>query len=61
MIEHQRNCERSGRYVEAEMARKRVLELKSKDDQKKKDQIRNKHGNEVFYYKKIKILFVINN
>lgn len=47
MIEHQRNCEKSGRYVEAEMAKKRVLELKNKDDSKKKDQIKNKHANEV--------------
>lgn len=55
MIEHQRNCEKSGRYVEAEMAKKRVLELKNKDDSKKKDHIKNKHANEVKkkYFKKI--------
>ena len=46
LIDHQRNCEHSGRYVEAEMAKKRIKELKEKDDFGKKHQIKSKHVNE---------------
>ena len=46
MIDHQRNCERLGRYVEAEMAKKRIKELKEKDDQGKKSQLKQKHSTE---------------
>ncbi|KAL4460358.1 hypothetical protein ABPG74_000109 [Tetrahymena malaccensis] len=44
--EHQLNCERQGKYVEAELAKNKVRELKEELARKKKDEIRIRHLNE---------------
>ena len=46
LSEHQLNCEKSGKYVEADMAKKRVAELKTELERKKKEDLKNKHMNE---------------
>ena len=35
--EHRKNCERDGKYVEAEMAKNRIEELKEQDQRKRLD------------------------
>ncbi|KAL4507183.1 hypothetical protein ABPG72_001976 [Tetrahymena utriculariae] len=44
--EHQLNCERQGKYVEADLAKNKVRELKEELARKKKDEIRIRHLNE---------------
>lgn len=44
--EHQINCEKQGKYVEAELAKNKVKELKSELARNKKDEVRIRHLNE---------------
>lgn len=44
--EHRKNCEREGKYVEAEMAKNRIDELKVQEEQKRKDALRLKQQQE---------------
>lgn len=37
LTEHRRNCERLGRYVEAEIARKRIEEVRAHEEQRKRE------------------------
>ena len=41
--EHQRNCERDGNFVEADMAKQRIEELKMQEAQRQLEQIMLKH------------------
>lgn len=44
--EHRINCQREGKYVEAEMAKNRIEELKAQETQKKREGLMLKHQNE---------------
>lgn len=44
--EHQLNCERQGKYMEAELAKSKVCELRDELARKKHEEMRNRHGNE---------------
>lgn len=44
--DHQRTCEREGRYVEAEMAKNKLIELKKKFEIQRKDDVKYRHINE---------------
>ena len=39
MEEHRKTCENEGRYVEAEMAKNRVSELKEQDFQRRREEL----------------------
>jgi len=39
MEEHRKTCESEGRYVEAEMAKNRVAELKEQDFQRRREEL----------------------
>lgn len=43
LIEHQRNCEKAGKYVEADLAKAKINELKNELDKKRKNDIKNRH------------------
>ena len=40
--EHMKNCERSGKYVEAEIARKRLEELRQHEDSRREESLRSR-------------------
>jgi len=40
--EHRRNCERLGRYVEAEIARKRIEEVVAHEEQRRREAVRSR-------------------
>jgi len=46
LIEHQANCERQGKYVEAEMSKKRVTELKADLERHRREELKSRHINE---------------
>lgn len=37
--DHRQQCENDGKYVEAEMAKNRILQLKAEDSQRKLDEL----------------------
>ncbi|KAL4500586.1 hypothetical protein ABPG72_003010 [Tetrahymena utriculariae] len=43
LLEHQKNCERSGKYVEAEMAKRRLAELKVEFEKRSKTEMKQRH------------------
>jgi len=45
--EHRRNCEKLGRYVEAEIARKRIEELRQHEEARRREALRSKQLAEV--------------
>lgn len=40
--EHQKNCEAEGKYVEAEMAKNRIVELKMRQEHNIREQLKQK-------------------
>lgn len=46
LLEHQKNCERSGKYVEAEMAKRRLGELKVEFEKRSKMEMKQRHTSE---------------
>ncbi len=40
MEEHRKNCEQQGKYVEAEVAKNRLLELKAHEDSRQREAMR---------------------
>ncbi|EGR28522.1 hypothetical protein IMG5_173780 [Ichthyophthirius multifiliis] len=46
LLEHQKNCEKSGKYVEAELAKRRLQELKLEFERRSKDETKQRHLNE---------------
>ncbi|EGR33479.1 hypothetical protein IMG5_051570, partial [Ichthyophthirius multifiliis] len=46
IFEHQINCEKQGKYIEAEQARNKVKQLKLDLEKRRKEEIKNKHINE---------------
>jgi len=40
LLEHQKNCEKSGKYVEAEMAKRRLAELKVEFEKRSKTEMK---------------------
>jgi len=46
LYEHQINCEKQGKYVEAELAKNRISELKKKEKQRQDESLRQKQMNE---------------
>ncbi|KAG9392430.1 Chromosome partition protein Smc [Carpediemonas membranifera] len=46
LTEHQQQCEREGNYVEAEMARKRLQELKTQEEKRRRIELKRRHRGE---------------
>ncbi|CAK68353.1 unnamed protein product (macronuclear) [Paramecium tetraurelia] len=46
LYEHQKSCEKAGKYLEADQAKKRLAELKKELDQKNKYEVKDRHTNE---------------
>ncbi|KAL4508358.1 hypothetical protein ABPG72_003662 [Tetrahymena utriculariae] len=46
LSEHQQNCMKQGKYIEAEMAQKKIKELKDKLEKKRKEELKQRHLNE---------------
>lgn len=44
--DHQKSCEKSGKYIEAEQAKRRLQELKKELDHKSKSEIKDRHSKE---------------
>jgi len=40
--EHKRNCERAGKYIEAEIAKKRLEELRQHEEQRREESLRSR-------------------
>eukprot|EP01035_Chromulina_nebulosa_P020284 gene20284-26331_t len=43
LLEHQKNCEKQGKYVEAEIAKNRAEELKLHEENRRREELRAKH------------------
>ncbi|CAK66514.1 unnamed protein product (macronuclear) [Paramecium tetraurelia] len=46
LYDHQKSCEKAGKYLEADQAKKRLGELKKDLDQKNKFEVKDRHTNE---------------
>ncbi|EGR29465.1 oxygen-independent coproporphyrinogen iii family protein, putative [Ichthyophthirius multifiliis] len=46
LLEHQINCQKQGKYVEAELAKRRLQELKVEFEKRSKDEMKQRHYNE---------------
>jgi len=46
LYEHQKSCEKAGKYIEADQAKKRLAELKKELDSKNKCEVKDRHYNE---------------
>ncbi|CAD8100759.1 unnamed protein product [Paramecium primaurelia] len=46
LYDHQKSCEKAGKYLEADQAKKRLGELKKDLDQKNKIEVKDRHTNE---------------
>lgn len=43
LLEFQHTCESSGRYIEAEMAKRRLVEVKTELDRRNKEETKQRH------------------
>lgn len=46
LYDHQKLCEKNGKYIEADLAKKKLTELRQELQRKTKDEMRSKHQGE---------------
>jgi len=45
--EHRVTCEKAGNYIEAELAKNKIKELKEQNERRKREELKTRHLNEV--------------